>query len=99
LVKGTDHGYLVVNRFGNRINPNGIWAVVKRHAEDNGVKDNGVRFPHLTIQAAVEDYIFSFNRRFLFWGGGWDDIFQTPPTRTMAQHTSYHHSFNPALSP
>lgn len=40
LLKGTDSGHLILNRFGNQMDPNGIWAVVKRHAGRSGVKKN-----------------------------------------------------------
>lgn len=34
-----DYG-VAFSRFGNRMNPNGIWAVVKRHAAGAGIKKN-----------------------------------------------------------
>ena len=40
LLRGTDSGYLIINRFGDRMDPNGIWAVVKRHAARAGIKKN-----------------------------------------------------------
>jgi integrase/recombinase XerD len=40
MLKGQDCGYLILNRFGRRMDPNGIWAVAKRHASRSGVKKN-----------------------------------------------------------
>ena len=40
FLKSRDSGFLILNRFGNRMNPNGIWAVVKRHAAGAGIKKN-----------------------------------------------------------
>lgn len=40
LLKGKDSGYLILNRFGNQMDPNGVWAVVKRHVRTSGVKKN-----------------------------------------------------------
>lgn len=40
FIKGSDNGFLILNRFGNRMNPNGIWAVVKRHARQAGIEKN-----------------------------------------------------------
>lgn len=37
LLKGKDSGHLILNRFGNRMDPNGIWAVVKRHVKAAGI--------------------------------------------------------------
>lgn len=40
LVQGEDPGFLIVNRWGRRMNANGIWAVVKRCAALAGIKKN-----------------------------------------------------------
>jgi integrase/recombinase XerD len=40
FVKGEDPGYLILNRWGQRMNPNGIWAVVKRCAFLSGIEKN-----------------------------------------------------------
>lgn len=40
FLKGSDDGFLILNRFGSRMDPNGIWAVVKRHAEKAGTNKN-----------------------------------------------------------
>jgi integrase/recombinase XerD len=37
-VRGSDPGYLILNRWGRRMNPNGIWAVVKRCAKLAGME-------------------------------------------------------------
>jgi integrase/recombinase XerD len=39
-VAGDDPGYLILNRFGTRMDANGIWAVVKRCAVLAGIKKN-----------------------------------------------------------
>jgi len=40
FIKRSDNGFLILNRFGNRMYPNGIWAVVKRHARQAGIDKN-----------------------------------------------------------
>ncbi len=40
FVNHDDPGYLILNRWGNRMNGNGIWAVVKRCAHLAGIKKN-----------------------------------------------------------
>ena len=35
-----DSGHLILNRFGNQMGPNGIWAIVKRHAKEAGIRKN-----------------------------------------------------------
>jgi len=35
-----DSGHLIMNRFGNQMGPNGIWAIVKRHAKQAGIRKN-----------------------------------------------------------
>lgn len=40
FIKATDTNHLILNRFGDQMNPNGIWAVVKRHAVRSGIKKN-----------------------------------------------------------
>jgi integrase/recombinase XerD len=40
FVNHDDSGYLILNRWGNRMNGNGIWAVVKRCAYLAGIKKN-----------------------------------------------------------
>jgi len=35
-----DSGHLILNRFGNQMGPNGIWAIVKRHAKKAGIRKN-----------------------------------------------------------
>ena len=40
FIQGKDHGYLIPNRWGARMNSNGIWAVVKRCAIQAGIKKN-----------------------------------------------------------
>jgi integrase/recombinase XerD len=40
FIGGQDPGYLIVNRWGARMNANGIWAVVKRCAQLAGIKKN-----------------------------------------------------------
>jgi len=35
-----DSGHLILNRFGNQTGPNGIWAIVKRHAKQAGIRKN-----------------------------------------------------------
>ena len=40
FVQGKDTGYLILNRWGDRMNANGIWAVVKRCAEQAGIRKN-----------------------------------------------------------
>jgi integrase/recombinase XerD len=37
-LQGKDPGYLIMNRWGGRMDPNGIWAVVKRCAHLSGIK-------------------------------------------------------------
>jgi integrase/recombinase XerD len=39
-VKGEDPGYLILNRFGSRMDANGVWAVVKRCLHLSGLKRN-----------------------------------------------------------
>ena len=38
FVTGADPGYLILNRWGQRMDPNGIWAVVKRCAHLSGIR-------------------------------------------------------------
>ncbi len=38
LVKGDDPGHLVVNRWGQRLDPNGVWAAVRRCVQMAGIK-------------------------------------------------------------
>ncbi len=40
FLKGKDTGYLILNRWGNRINANSIWAIVKRCAILADIKKN-----------------------------------------------------------
>ena len=40
FVKGRDPGYLILNRWGRKMDPNGIWAVVKRCVQLAGIKKN-----------------------------------------------------------
>jgi len=40
FVSGDDPGYLILNRWGQRMDPNSIWAVVKRCVELSGIKKN-----------------------------------------------------------
>jgi integrase/recombinase XerD len=40
FMRGFDPGYLILNRWGKRMNPNGIWAVVKRCARLAGIEKN-----------------------------------------------------------
>ncbi len=40
FTNGKDPGYLILNRWGRRMNANGIWAVVKRCAHLSGIKKN-----------------------------------------------------------
>ncbi len=40
LLKGDDPGYLILNRWGRKMDPNGVWAVVKRCAHLVGIKKN-----------------------------------------------------------
>ncbi len=40
FIQGDDPGYLILNRWGNQMNPNSIWAVVKRCAHLAGIKKN-----------------------------------------------------------
>lgn len=40
LVVDNDPGYLILNRWGRRMDANGIWAVVKRCAHLSGIKKN-----------------------------------------------------------
>ncbi len=35
-----DSGHLILNRFGDQMGPNGIWAIVKRHAKKAGIRKN-----------------------------------------------------------
>ncbi len=39
-IKGHDNGHLILNRWGKKMNPNGIWAIVKRCARMAGIKQN-----------------------------------------------------------
>ncbi len=39
-VASDDSGYLILNRFGNQMGPNGIWAIVKKHAKKAGIRKN-----------------------------------------------------------
>ena len=39
-VNGNDPGYLILNRWGQRMDPNSIWAAVKRCADLSGIKKN-----------------------------------------------------------
>jgi integrase/recombinase XerD len=38
LIDGDDHGYLVLNRWGQRLDPNGVWAAVRRCIQLAGIK-------------------------------------------------------------
>ncbi len=38
LVKGNDPGHLILNRWGKRLDPNGVWAVVRRCVQLAGIK-------------------------------------------------------------
>jgi integrase/recombinase XerD len=40
FVQGDDPGYLILNRWGAKMNPNGVWAVVKRCVVLSGIKKN-----------------------------------------------------------
>lgn len=40
FIQGKDHGFLILNRWGERMNANGIWAIVKRCAVQAGIKKN-----------------------------------------------------------
>jgi integrase/recombinase XerD len=40
FVSGNDPGFLILNRWGQRMDPNSIWAVVKRCVELSGIKKN-----------------------------------------------------------
>jgi integrase/recombinase XerD len=40
FVQGKDEGYLILNRWGGGMDPNGIWAVVKRCAHLAGIRKN-----------------------------------------------------------
>ncbi len=40
FIQGDDPGYLILNRWGNQMTPNSIWAVVKRCAHLAGLKKN-----------------------------------------------------------
>jgi len=40
FVTGTDAGYLILNRWGSKMNANGVWAVVKRCAAMSGIRKN-----------------------------------------------------------
>jgi integrase/recombinase XerD len=38
FINGDDPGYLILNRWGQKMDPNGIWAVVKRCTRQAGIK-------------------------------------------------------------
>jgi integrase/recombinase XerD len=40
FVDGNDPGYLILNRWGRKMDPNGIWAAVKRCVQLAGIKKN-----------------------------------------------------------
>jgi len=40
LLKGRDTGHLVVNRWGTKMTPTAVWAIVKRCTELSGIKKN-----------------------------------------------------------
>jgi integrase/recombinase XerD len=40
MIQGKDKGYLVLNRWGTRMTPTAVWAIVKRCAEVSGIKKN-----------------------------------------------------------
>ena len=40
FISSDDPGYLILNRWGRKMNENGIWAVVKRCAKLSGIKKN-----------------------------------------------------------
>ena len=40
LVQGEDTGYLILNRWGQKMDPNGVWAVVKRCVHLANIKKN-----------------------------------------------------------
>jgi len=40
LLQGKDTGHLILNRWGQKMDPNGIWAVVKRCAHLAGIRKN-----------------------------------------------------------
>jgi integrase/recombinase XerD len=40
FIRGEDKAYLILNRWGRKMDPNGVWAVVKRCALLSGIKKN-----------------------------------------------------------
>ncbi len=40
FIQGKDHGFLILNRWGERMNAHGIWAIVKRCSVQAGIKKN-----------------------------------------------------------
>jgi integrase/recombinase XerD len=40
LTRGKDPGYLVLNRWGDKMTPTAVWAIVKRCAQLSGIKKN-----------------------------------------------------------
>ncbi len=40
FVNGKDEGFFILNRWGNQMHANGVWAVVKRCASQAGIKKN-----------------------------------------------------------
>lgn len=40
MIQGKDDGYLVLNRWGRKMTPQSVWAIVKRCAELSGIKKN-----------------------------------------------------------
>lgn len=40
FLQGKDEGHFILNRWGNQMNVNGVWAVVKRCASQAGIKKN-----------------------------------------------------------
>jgi integrase/recombinase XerD len=40
MIQGKDKGYLVLNRWGTKMTPNAVWAIVKKCTELSGIKKN-----------------------------------------------------------
>ncbi len=40
MIQGKDKGYLVLNRWGTKMTPTAVWAIVKRCSKDAGIKKN-----------------------------------------------------------
>lgn len=45
MIQGKDRGYLVLNRWGQKMTPNAVWAIVKKCAKDSGIKKNVTTHP------------------------------------------------------